>query len=196
MAILRSVLSFADGFARNPSQAAVDAALRPSPALGLAGYFLGALSVSVWAQLLWGESGGLIGMLDVLFILLLCNLFLALLCAGLSNLFLEFSGAKSRSLSLFVIFGLAEGVKAVLVPSAMVLMAFGASGFGPVLFLIVLAAQFLCALGLMARVYQVTKFQAFLALSFPGMLAGLLAFLSFSAFVLWVLTGLKTTMPA
>jgi len=195
MAILKNFISFADSFSRAPVQAAADAAERPSAGLGFSGYALGALSMALWSQLLWGESGGLLHTLDLALLLMVCNILAALLCAGLSNLFLEFSGARGRSLGLFVIFGLSEGMKTLLIPAALVLMAFGAAGFAPFLLIAVLAAQLACAIGLMARVYRVTRFQAFMALAFPGMLAFLIVFLSFSVFVVWALTGLKTAMP-
>ncbi|HOX23327.1 MAG TPA: hypothetical protein PLL10_07680, partial [Elusimicrobiales bacterium] len=179
MALLKGFLLFADDFVRSPWEAAGKAAARPSAAAGFAGYALGALSSALYMQLLWGE-GGLGSTLNLAVFILILNLLLALFYSGLSNLFLELLGAHGHAYGLFVIFGLAEGVKALLIPGSLVLLAFAAPGLDVLLLLVVLVAEFICALKLIEQIYQVRKPQAFLALVSPSLFAAGLVFLSLS----------------
>lgn len=190
MALLKGLLSFAERFVRSPQEAAFEAVSRPRPGLAVGGYYLGALSTAFWLRLACGGEGGVVTVLDVSFLLFGAGLLCGLLYAGLANLFMEFNGSQGRSYSLFAAFGLAEAVKILLIPLALVLGAAGAQGLAFPVLLLVAAGQVWCAVALTRRLYGVGGLSAVLALAFPGFAAGVLALFAAMSVAAWLFSAL------
>lgn len=190
MALLKGLLSFAGAFARDPLEAAVEAASKPRAGLAVGAYYSGALASAFWLRLVGGGEGGVVNVLDVSFLLFGAGLLGGLLYAGLANIFMEFTGAQGRSYSLFAAFGLAEGVKVLLIPLGLILSAFGAHGLALPLLLAVLAGQAWCAVALAKRLYGVGGLSALLALLFPAFAAAALAGFAAMSVAAWLFAAL------
>ncbi|MDR1683852.1 MAG: hypothetical protein LBR90_00115 [Elusimicrobiota bacterium] len=134
--------------------------------LALLGYFTGALSVVMASSLAQGLlHGKSFFVFSVIFVLGL-NLCLGFFLASSAHLLLELTTGKGRAAGLFVLIGLSEFAKTLLVAFALIARALpAAEPFGPLVTLLALLLQLFFILFLMQKAYGLGKIKTFFALA-------------------------------
>lgn len=160
--------------------------------LALLGYFSGALSLMMMIALESGKKFSSFGFTAGTVGFLFFNVCIGFFFSSSAHLFLELATGKGRAAGLFVLIGLSEFTKTLLVAFALVCAAIPSlAPFRIIIVLIVLLFQTLVVLFMMHKAYGLSKISTFFALvaSFIPSVISLFAFgiLMFS-FIFWMLS--------
>jgi hypothetical protein len=153
-------------FHDNPELTIRNLVQKPSFKIALTGYFIGSLSLLLWTSFPGGS-----GVFSILFMSVLVT-FLSmgtcLVAAAFIHFFLDVGGHKGRLYSLFVIFGIAESFKIVLVPISLLSSAFGGFASISILsFFVVKILQLFFVVYAIRRAYFSSMGATLLAISAP-----------------------------
>ena len=156
----------------------------------LLGYFAGALSIMMVIGL---ESDGFgpAGFTFALLALLVFNLCVGFFFSSSAHLFLELTTGKSRAAGLFVLLGLSEFTKTLLVAFTMIFLAAPAlESLRPWLVMLVLGLQVFVVLAMMQKAYGLSKTGTFFALAasfLPSLISMLTIGFLFIWFIIWLI---------
>lgn len=148
--------------------------LKPSPTinqimqernlkLALLGYCMGTFSIVLSYGLQKGI--GLGGFIGAFLLILFISICISFFFSATAHLFLELTTARGRAAGLFVLIGLSEFVKTLLVAFALIALNFPSLfAFKPLITFIVLLLQLFFVLYMMQHAYGLSKKMTFLAL--------------------------------
>jgi hypothetical protein len=187
-------MTFLDKFfdlAKNPAQVFADMISKKEVRTAIWGYVIGALSLMMMCGI---EGGGTISVfwLFMGFVgFLIFNLGLGFFFAASAHLFLELTTGKGNAVGLFILLGLSEFTKALLV--AFALMASAIPQLAAIRWLIVIAIlilQLMFILFMMQRVYGLGKIRSFFALAIsviPSAVFFFAAGFALISFIFWLI---------
>lgn len=178
-------------FVQNPSKTIKNIMEERNLGAAFLGYGFGALGLLLFFALGNKSGAGSFALIFGFVSLLFLNVCVAFFFAASVHLFLEITTGKGKAAGLFVLLGLSEFAKTVLVAFALCAMAFPVlAGFKFLAFFAVFALQLLFILYMMREAYEISKTRTFFALilSFvPSVIC--LCFSAFCAlfFLLWLI---------
>lgn len=178
-------------FAQNPAAVIGQAISRREVRLAVWGYVAGALCIMLMSGIEGAKTVSLFGFFMGFIGFLFFNLCLGFFFAASAHLFLELTTGKGSAVGLFMLFGLSEFTKAILVAFALTSAAMPAlNALRWLIVLLVLVLQIMFILYMMQRVYGVSKIRTFsaLAVSFvPSVISFFAAGFLFVIFIFWLI---------
>lgn len=178
-------------FAQNPAAVISGAIARREVRLAVWGYVAGALCLMLMSGIEGAKTVSLFGFFMGFIGFLFFNLCLGFFFAASAHLFLELTTGKGSAVGLFMLFGLSEFTKALLVALALTTAAVPAlDGIRWLMVLLILILQLMFILYMMQRIYGVSKIKTLgaLAVSFvPSVLSFFAAGFLFVLFLFWLI---------
>lgn len=173
-------------FFENPGKFAANLMVEKNFATGFAGYLTGSLCLFIWQYLSKG------GVTAVEFVFMLAaafgfNMLMGIIFAAIINLFMDLTGSGGSSSGAFVILGIADFVKTLLIPAAILLhlLSYGAV-FGGLIFFFAMLFQLGFTIYLLHHAYRCSVIKAWIAYAMPFMFV----ILVFFAFIGSAIVGL------
>jgi hypothetical protein len=177
MSTITGQLSF---FFENPKKFSVNLMAERKFAMGFMGYLTGSLSLFIWQYL----SKGGITAVEFIFMFAAAfsfNVLVGIVLASIINLFMDLTATPGSASGAFIVLGVADFVKTLLVPCAILLHAFSLSGvFGGIVFFFVLLFQLIFTIYLLRYSYNCSILKAWIAYAMPY-LVGIFVFFMFVA---------------
>lgn len=178
-------------FAQNPAQAVNDIMAKKELRLAVWGYVAGSLSIMLMSALEGAGTMSLFGFFMGFLGFLFFNVCIAFFFASSAHLFLELTTGKGNAAGLFVLLGVSEFTKALLVAFALTSAAVPALAAARwMVVILVLILQLLFILYMMQRVYGLSQFRtlAALVMSFvPSVVSFFAAGFLFILFIFWLI---------
>lgn len=178
-------------FAQNPAAVIGGAISRREVRLAIWGYVAGALCIMLMSGIDGAKTVSVFGFFMGFMGFLFFNLCLGFFFAASAHLFLELTTGKGSALGLFMLFGLSEFTKALLVALALTTAAVPALGaIRWLIVILILILQLMFILYMMQRLYGVSKARTLgaLALSFfPSVISFFAAGFLFVIFIFWLI---------
>ncbi len=178
-------------FAQNPAAVIGGAISRREVRLAIWGYVAGALSIMLMSGLYGAKTVSVFGFFMGFMGFLFFNLCLGFFFAASAHLFLELTTGKGSAVGLFILFGLSEFTKALLVALALTSAAVPAlDGIRWLIVILILILQLMFILYMMQRIYGISKIKTFgaLAISFvPSVISFFAAGFLFILFIFWLI---------
>jgi hypothetical protein len=177
--------------AQNPTETINRIMRERNVSFALFGYAAGALSLMMAASLASGKTSGPVSFAFGFLFCLFFNLCVGFFFASSAHLLLELTTGKGKAAGLFVLLGISEFTKTLLVAFALTALAVPALlPFTELAVLVVLGVQLFFVLFIMQRAYGLSKTGTFLALlaSFiPSVISLLAVACMFLVFLFWVI---------
>ena len=178
-------------FAQNPAQAINNIIAKREIRLAVIGYVAGALSIMIMSGVEGAGTVSVFGFFMGFLGFLFFNVCIGFFFAASAHLFLEITTGKGNAAGLFVLLGLSEFTKALLVAFALTSAALpGLAAARWMVVLLVLILQLMFILYMMQRVYGLSKLRTFAALliSFvPSVVSFFAAGFLFVVFLFWLI---------
>lgn len=159
-------------------------------AVGFTGYFIGSLSLFIWQYL---SKGGVtaLGFIFMLAAAFGFNVVMGIIASAVINLFMDLTGSEGNASGAFIILGTADFAKTLLIPSAILLSAFGAGSIlGGLVFFFAAIFQLVLTIYLLRYGYKCSLIKAWIAYAMPFLLATLLIFMFVASAIIGLLSSL------
>lgn len=187
MAFLNTLFNFV----QSPSAAINKIMHEPRFGFAVLGYIVGALSILMMCSLEGGGSVGRFWLVSGFLLILFFNVCVGFFFASSAHLFLELTTGKGSAAGLFVLLGLSEFTKTLLVAFALSASALPAlAAARTVVVILVLLLQLFFVLFMMQKAYGLSKIRTFFALfvSFvPSLISLLVVGFAVLGFIFWLI---------